>query len=92
MGNGEPFTETKELFPAGPSCPEDLDATEPLELPLSSWVHRGKLFPTVHLHRAHLSNTTCSKVEEVMETHFQSKILGMISSLPKQLGVSILPQ
>lgn len=54
MGHGEPFTETKELLPAGPSCLEGLDATEPLELPLSSWVHRAKLFPIVHLHRPHL--------------------------------------
>lgn len=46
VGHGQLFTETKELLPAGPFCPEDLDATETLELPLSSWVHRGRLFLT----------------------------------------------
>lgn len=66
-------------------------ATEPRELPLSSCAQRERLFCTVYLHRPHLPNSTCSKTW-LMETHFQSKALGEISRLPKQLGVMIPPQ
>lgn len=87
-GMGNLSQKPKSCFWLGPPA---LRTWRPLELPLSSWAQRGRLFPTVHPHRPHLPNTTCSKTW-LMETHFQSKPLGEISNFPKQLEVSIPPQ